>query len=62
MGYIKVAYRNIFRQLDYYSYLPDGWDEFVKNQAKYQNLIIKKGKGTCHCTNCNHDFISNKKS
>ena len=61
MGYVKVAYRNIFRQLDYYSYLPEGWDNFVNKQSKYHNLIIKSSKGKCHCTNCNHDFISAKK-
>ena len=61
MGYIKVAYRNIFKQLDFYSYLPDGWNEFVNEKAKYQNLIIKSGKGKCHCTNCNHNFISTKR-
>lgn len=61
MGYIKVSYRNIFRQLDYYSYLPDGWYEFVNKQEKYHNLIIKSSKNKCHCTNCNHNFISKKK-
>lgn len=44
MGYVKVAYRNIFRQLDYYSYLPDGWDKFVNKQSQYHNLIIKSSK------------------
>ena len=61
MGYVKVAYRNIFKKLDYYSKMPKGWDKFVDKQARYQNLIIKFGKGKCHCTNCNHDFISSKK-
>lgn len=61
MGYVKVKYRNIFKELDYYSYMPNGWDEFVKKQAQFQNLIIKSNKGKCHCTNCNHDFTSNKK-
>lgn len=61
MGYVKVAYRDIFRQLDYHSNLPTGWDEFVNKQAKYQNLIIKSSKNKCHCTNCSYDFISNKK-
>ena len=61
MGYVKVAYRNIFRQLDYYSSMPKGWDEFVDKQAEFQNLIIKSSKGKCHCTNCNHDFINSKK-
>ena len=61
MGYVKVAYRNIFKKLDYYSEMPKGWNKFVDKQAIYQNLIIKFGKGKCHCTNCNHDFFSNKK-
>lgn len=61
MGYVKVAYRNIFKQLDFYSNWPEGWDKFVEKQAQSQNLIIKSGKGKCHCTNCNHDFTSNKK-
>lgn len=61
MGYVKVAYRNIFRQLDNYSYLPNGWNEFVNKQAKYHNLIIKSSKNKCHCTNCKYDFISTKK-
>lgn len=61
MGYIKIAYRNIFRHLDYYSDLPSGWNEFVKVQEKKHNLIIKSSKNKCHCTNCNHNFISNKK-
>lgn len=61
MGYVKVAYRNIFTQLDCYSCLPEGWDNFVDKQAKHHNLIIKSSKGKCHCTNYNHDFISTKK-
>ena len=61
MGYVKVAYKNIFRELDYYSYEPNGWDDFVEKNAIPHNLIIKSNKGKCHCTNCNHNFISNKK-
>lgn len=61
MGYVKVAYRNIFRQLDYHSSMPKGWNEFVEKQLKIQNLIIKSSKGKCYCTNCNHSFFSNKK-
>ena len=61
MGYIKVAYRDILRQLDYYSELPKGWNEFIKKQEKYHNLIIKSSKNKCFCTNCHHHFISNKK-
>ncbi len=61
MGYIKIAHKNILRQLDYYSVLPNGWTEFLKTQEKHQNLIIKSSKNKCHCTNCNNDFNSNKK-
>ena len=61
MGYVKVAYRKIFYQLDHYSELPNGWDEFVKKQEQYHNLIIKSSKNKCHCTNCNYDFYSKKK-
>lgn len=61
MGYIKVAYQRILRELDYNSYLPNGWDEFVKKQGKYHGLIIKSANNKCHCTYCNHDFICKKK-
>lgn len=61
MGYIKVAHREILRQLDYYSSLPSGWDKFVNQNKVSQNLIIKHGKNRCHCTNCNTDFICKKK-
>lgn len=61
MGYIKVAYQEILRYLDFYSNLPNGWNEFVDKQAIKHNLIIKSNKNTCFCTNCNHKFISNKK-
>lgn len=61
MGYIKIAYRSILQQLDYYSSLPDGWDKFVNKQKRCHNLIIKSSKNKCHCTYCNHNFISKKK-
>jgi hypothetical protein len=62
MGYVKIAYKNIFNQLDDDSYsLPNGWNEFVNKQTKFHNLIIKSSKNKCHCTNCNHDFISKKR-
>ena len=61
MGYVKVAYRKIFYQLDHYSEFPNGWDKFVKKQEQYHNLIIKSSKNKCHCTNCNYDFYSKKK-
>ena len=44
MGYIKVAHREILRQIDNYSSLPKGWDKFVDKQAKYHNLVIKSKK------------------
>ena len=40
---------------------PKGWNEFVKDKEKYQNLIIKSRKNKCHCTNCGKEFISSKK-
>lgn len=61
MGYIKVAYQEILWKLDNYSKLPNGWDTFVEKHQKFQNLIIKYGKNRCHCTNCNHNFITKKK-
>lgn len=61
MGYVKVAYQRMFRDLDYNYNLPNGWDEFVEKQSKMHGLIIKSSNGNCHCTNCNHDFISNKR-
>lgn len=61
MGYVRVAYRKIFEELDSNDSMPKGWDKFVEKQAKFQNLIIKSSMDKCHCTNCKHDFISNKK-
>ena len=61
MGYVKVAYRKIFEQLDNNSYLPNSWNEFVDKQAISQNLIIKSSKNKCRCTNCEHIFLSKKK-
>lgn len=61
MGYVKVAYQNIFRILDSNFYLPNRWNDFVKKQEIYHNLIIKSKKNKCHCTNCNYNFISQKK-
>ena len=61
MGYIRVAHREILRQLDSISYFPNGWDKFVKKQAISHNLIIKSSKNRCYCTNCHNTFISYKK-
>ena len=60
MGYVKVAYRNIFNKMDSYC-LPKYWDKFVKKQEEKQNLIIKSNKNKCYCTNCKQYFISRKK-
>ena len=46
MGYIKIAHREILRQIDKYSNLPNGWDKFVDKQAEYHNLIIKSREET----------------
>ena len=61
MGYIKIAHREILRQIDKYSNLPKGWDKFVDKQAEYHNLIIKSKKNQCYCTNCKNTFISKNK-
>ena len=61
MGYVKVKYRKIFNELDYYSDFPKGWNNFIEKQEKLQNIIIKSSKGQCFCTNCKHNFISSKK-
>lgn len=61
MGYIKVAHREILRQIDNYSSLLKGWDKFVDKQAQYHNLVIKSKKNQCYCTNCKNTFISKNK-
>lgn len=61
MGYIRVAHKEILRQLDNRLSFPNGWDNFVKKQAIQQNLIIKSCKNHCYCTNCHNTFISTKK-
>lgn len=60
MGYIKIAYRKIFAQLDDCLDFPNGWEKFVNKNTKSHNLIIKSSKNKCHCTNCNYDFTSKK--
>lgn len=61
MGYIKVAHREILRQIDNCSSFPKGWDKFVDKQAEYHNLVIKSKKNQCYCTNCKNTFISKNK-
>ncbi len=61
MGYIKVKDKEILRRIDEEFILPNGWDEFVKKQAKSHNLIIKSSKCRCFCTNCKREFVSNKR-
>lgn len=61
MGYIRVAHREILRQLDIFSFLPNGWNEFIKKQEIPHNLIIKSRKNHCYCTNCHNTFTSTKK-
>ena len=57
MGYIKVAHREILRQIDNYSSLPKGWDKFVDKQAQYHNLVIKSKKNQCYCPNCHNKYL-----
>lgn len=61
MGYIRIAHREILRQLDNFLFFPNGWTEFVKKQAIPHNLIIKSSKNSCYCTYCHNTFISTKK-
>lgn len=64
MGYIKKKYREILEEIDCrYNYnIPYNWDDFVNTVAsEYHNLIIKRTKNQCICTNCKHEFISTKK-
>ena len=61
MGYIKVAHREILRQLDNISFFPTGWNKFVEKQTISHNLIIKSSKNSCYCTYCHNTFISTKK-
>ena len=61
MGYIKLKDKEILRIIDEEFILPNGWDEFVKKQAKSHNLIIKSSKCRCFCTNCKRVFVSNKR-
>lgn len=60
MGYIKKAYRKILQEMDCMNYLPPKWSEFVSEQEKKHNLLIKKGN-ECVCTNCKHIFKTSKK-
>ena len=61
MGYIKVKYQKILEEMDNNPSLPNGWQNFIEVQKKHHNLIIKSSKNKCFCTNCKHEFISNKK-
>lgn len=60
MAYLKVKYKKIMNEIDQKLKIPKGWENFVKNEAKKDNLIIKT-KGKCVCGNCKNEFKSNKK-
>lgn len=65
MGYIKKKHREILDDIDCrYNYnIPSNWDDFVNEVAsKHHNLIIKKAKNKCICTNCKHEFVTIKKA
>ena len=60
MAYIRVRDRKILEYMDNNYNVPKDWDKFIQNIAVQYNLIIKKAKGKCICTNCKHEFITEK--
>lgn len=42
MAYLKVKYKKIMNEIDQKLKIPKGWENFVKNEAKKDNLIIKR--------------------
>ena len=62
MGYIKKEYREKLQKIDSrYNDLPKKWNKFIDEIKVKHNLIIKRAKGHSICTNCKHEFITNKK-
>lgn len=60
--YIKKEYRRLLEKADRIFTIPSSFKRFInENEAKH-NLIIKSKGGHCYCTNCEHKFISNKKT
>lgn len=62
MGYIRKEYREKLQKIDSrYNDLPKKWNKFINEIKVKHNLIIKKAKGQSICTNCKHEFVTNKK-
>lgn len=64
MSYIRIKHREMLEEIDNkYNYnIPKDWNVFVNEIAsKHHNLIIKQAKDKCICTNCKHEFTTNKK-
>ena len=62
MGYIRKAYREKLQKIDSrYNDLPKKWNKFIDEIRIKHNLIIKRAKSQSVCTNCKHEFVTNKK-
>ena len=62
MGYIRKEYREKLQKIDSrYNDLPKKWNKFIDEIKVKHNLIIKRAKGQSICTNCKHEFVTNKK-
>lgn len=55
MGYINKKTRNLIDRMKVECVLPDDWNNFVYEQEKYHNLILKD-KNMYYCTNCQQTY------
>lgn len=55
MGYINKKTRNLIEKMKVECTLPDNWNEFIYEQEKNHNLILKT-KNIYYCTNCQQSF------
>lgn len=55
MGYMKKRTRELIEKMKIEFTLPKNWNEFIYEQEKKHNLILKT-KNTYYCTNCQQSF------
>lgn len=55
MGYMNKRTRELVSQMKEQFTLPKNWNEFIYEQEKKHNLILKT-KNRYYCTNCQHTF------